>query len=107
MRPIRDVNYRFNVKIADLTDRFKADCDRTIRNLEAAKRLADRDCPYDAESAVYAAQRTLRDAVETVKKCSDNYEMTADALKSDAKPTDSAERGGVEFEQPFAEGSKP
>ena len=103
MRPIRDVDYRFNGKIADLSDRFKEDCDRTIRNLEAAKRLADRDCPYDAESAVYAAQRTLRDAVETVKKCADNFELTGDALKSDAKPTDSAERGGVEFEQPFAE----
>lgn len=100
MRPIRDINYRFNGKIADLTDRFKADCDRTIRNLEAAKRLADRDCPYDAESAVYAAQRTLRDAVETVKKCSDNYEMTADALKSDAKPTDSTERGNIVIENP-------
>lgn len=104
MRPIRDPNYQFNGKIADLTDKFKADCDKTIKNLEAAKRLADRDCPYDAESAVYAAQRTLRDAVETVKKCADNFELTGDALKSDAKPTDSSERGGVEFGQPFVEG---
>lgn len=38
-------------------------------------------------------------------KCANNFEMTSDSRRCDAKPTDSAERGGVEFEQPFAEGS--
>lgn len=95
MRPIRDINYRFNGKIEDFTDPFKAKIDEIIGHLESAKRLADRDCPYDAEHSIYNAQRSLREAVEIVKKCSDNYEMTADALKSDAKPTDSQERGNV------------
>lgn len=95
MRPIRDPNYRFNGKIEDFTDPFKAKIDEIIGHLESAKRLADRDCPYDAEHSIYNAQRSLRDAVEIVKKCSDNYEMTADALKSDAKPSDSQERGNV------------
>lgn len=93
MRPIRDINYRFNGKIEDFTDTFKAKIDEIIERLETAKRFADRDCPYDAEQFVYAAQRSLRDAVEIVKKCSDNYEMTADALKCDAKPSDSQEKG--------------
>lgn len=93
MRPIRDINYRFNGKIEDFTDPFKAKIDEIIERLETAKRLADRDCPYDAEYWTYAAQRSLRDAVEIVMKCSNNYEKTADALKGDAKPTDSQERG--------------
>lgn len=93
MRPIRDINYRFNGKVEDLTDSFKAKCDEIIERLETAKGLADRDCPYDAEYLTYAAQRSLRDAVEIVMKCSNNYEKTADSLKCDAKPTDSQERG--------------
>ena len=95
MRPIRDINYRFNGKIEDFTDPFKAKIDEIIERLETAKRLADRDCPYDAEQFIYAAQRSLRDAVEIVKKCSDNYEMTAESCKGDAKPTDSTERGNA------------
>ena len=95
MRPIRDINYRFNGKIEDFTDPFKAKIDEIIERLETAKRLADRDCPYDAEKFVYDAQRSLRDAVEIVKKCSDNYEMTAESCKGDAKPTDSTERGNA------------
>lgn len=96
MRPIRDINYRFNGKIEDFTDTFKAKIDKIIERLKTAKRLADHDCPYDAEHFIYYAQRSLRDAVEIVKKCSDNYEMTEDALKCDAKPTDIKKEGGAE-----------
>ncbi len=74
MRPIRDINYRFNGKIVDFSAQFKAKIDEIIERLESAKRLADRDCPYDAEQFIYAAQRSLRDAVEIVKKCSDKRE---------------------------------
>lgn len=93
MRPIRDINYRFNGKIDDFTDTFKLKIDEIIERLETSKRLADRDCPYDAEQFIYAAQRSFRDAVEIVKKCSDNYEMTADMLKCDAKSTDIKKEG--------------
>lgn len=93
MRPIRDINYRFNGKVEDLTDSFKAKIDEIIERLETAKRLSDRDCPYEAEHWMYAAQRSLRDTIEMVKRCSDNYEMTAESLKCDARAQDSMERG--------------
>ena len=92
MRPIRDINYRFNGKITDFTNQFKDGVDEIIRFLNSAKRLADRDCPYDAEYWMYAAQLSFRGAVEIVRKCADNYERTADALRCDAKPEEVKEK---------------
>ena len=95
MRPIREPNYSVTGKPTDYTNSFIALCNDAISHLQSAISLSDRDCPYDAESALYAAHRSFREATELITYCSNNYELTAQSRASDKKPSDSSLRCSI------------
>lgn len=85
MRPVHDIN---GGKPTDYTDKLIEKVDEVIAFCEKVKEYAHDDCPYDVEYNADGAKHALREVCEIAKRCSDNYERTADNCVDEARPTD-------------------